>query len=212
MLRSLARRTPRTRSAAAASALAVAAVTAAATPVQAGSGTGGTVITFDADTRTTWGESVLVVGSSPELGAWDPARAVPLSSAAYPRWSASVVMERGTQISFKYVIREPNGSLVWEQGNNRTMVTPYENLVFTTADTFRRDGGTPASGIAADCAAMYESWRYTTAVNGCGVPYSVKVLYQSGAESECRMLGVDEVATFPGFGPAHDHVVALAHC
>ncbi len=43
-----------------------------------------TDVTFNATATTDWGTNVYVVGSTASLGSWNPADAIPLSSASYP--------------------------------------------------------------------------------------------------------------------------------
>lgn len=52
--------------------------------------------TFNVQATTTWGTSVYLAGNVPALGSWDPAKAVPLSSAGYPTWSGTVTLPAGT--------------------------------------------------------------------------------------------------------------------
>ncbi|MFJ7152700.1 CBM20 domain-containing protein [Streptomyces sp. NPDC100445] len=72
---------------------------------------------------TTQGETLLVSGSAPQLGSWDPAKAVPLgtTASAYPHWSSSVQLPVGTTVQYKYIKRSPTGELTWESTPNRTL-------------------------------------------------------------------------------------------
>jgi hypothetical protein len=72
---------------------------------------------------TTWGTSVLVAGSMPALGQWDPARALALDPAGYPDWVGSVGLTRGTVVEFKFIKRGPGG-VVWESGANHILAVP----------------------------------------------------------------------------------------
>ncbi|MEU4836401.1 carbohydrate-binding module family 20 domain-containing protein [Streptosporangium sp. NPDC023615] len=80
--------------------------------------------TFNANATTTWGQNVFVVGDVAALGAWNPANAVPLSSASYPVWKGTVNLPGGTAISYKYIKKNPNGSVTWESDPNRSFTTP----------------------------------------------------------------------------------------
>lgn len=83
------------------------------------------VVTLSVDNATTtWGSNVFVLGDAPELGAWDPARAVPLSPTAYPTWSGPVTLARGAAISLKFIKKDAAGSVIWEGGDNRSFVVP----------------------------------------------------------------------------------------
>ncbi len=64
------------------------------------------------------GEQLFLVGSGPELGAWDPARALgPLDGGGRLRASLPV----GSAFELKLVVRRADGSVRWEEGENRTL-------------------------------------------------------------------------------------------
>jgi alpha-amylase len=88
-----------------------------------GGGTAQVQVTFNSTTTTTWGQNVFVVGSVPALGGWDPAAAVPLSSAAYPVWRATVALPASATFSYKYLKKNPDGSVIWESDPNRSAST-----------------------------------------------------------------------------------------
>ncbi|WP_449061830.1 carbohydrate-binding module family 20 domain-containing protein [Planomonospora algeriensis] len=91
---------------------------------------------FNANVTTTWGQNVFVVGDAAELGAWNPANAVALSSAAYPVWKAAVNLPAGRTIAYKYLKKNPDGSVTWESDPNRTFTTPAGGTA-TRNDTWR---------------------------------------------------------------------------
>ncbi|GAA2615196.1 peptidase S8 [Paractinoplanes durhamensis] len=93
--------------------------------------------TFNVTMTTVWGQNLYVVGSIPELGQWDPARAVPLSAATYPIWSASLTLPPNTAIEFKYLIKNADSSWAWESTSNRSTVTPPTGQ-YITHDTFNQ--------------------------------------------------------------------------
>ncbi len=73
---------------------------------------------------TTWyGQNVFLVGSIPALGSWDPARAVPLSAANYPSWSVTVSLPANTHVEYKFIKKDPDGTVTWETGPNRSYTT-----------------------------------------------------------------------------------------
>ncbi|KFZ82142.1 glucoamylase [Amycolatopsis sp. MJM2582] len=73
---------------------------------------------FTVNATTSWGQNIFVVGDRAELGAWNPANAVPLSSANYPLWTGKVALPKGAAFQYKY-IRKEGGAVVWESGANR---------------------------------------------------------------------------------------------
>ncbi|MFF1794246.1 carbohydrate-binding module family 20 domain-containing protein [Kitasatospora sp. NPDC058263] len=92
-----------------------------------GSG-GGTPVSggasFAVNATTVPGQNIFVVGGTAALGGWDPARALPLSSAAYPVWKLDVTMPAGTSFEYKYVRKDASGAVTWESGANRTATVP----------------------------------------------------------------------------------------
>jgi alpha-amylase len=73
---------------------------------------------------TTWyGQNVFLVGSLPALGNWDPAKAVPLSAANYPTWSVTVTLPAHTSFEYKFIKKDPDGTVAWESGANRSYTT-----------------------------------------------------------------------------------------
>lgn len=73
----------------------------------AAGGTRGVFFQVLAETR--WGDTLVLVGSLPQLGAWDPTRGVPLvtDAASYPTWRlpAAQVFAVGQLCEFKFVIK-----------------------------------------------------------------------------------------------------------
>lgn len=104
-------------------------------PVE-GPGEGQSDASFSVTATTTWGQTVHVVGSIPALGSWAPANGVPLSSSAYPVWTARVDLPAGTTFQYKYVKRDGGGNVVWESGGNRTATVGADGSV-TLSDTWR---------------------------------------------------------------------------
>lgn len=76
------------------------------------------------------GMRVAVCGSASGLGTWDPANALPLSHADFPRWTIQLPLEDlGTGIvEYKFIlIRESDHTVVgWEPGENRRMFIDEE--------------------------------------------------------------------------------------
>ncbi|MDF2254831.1 glycoside hydrolase family 15 protein [Streptantibioticus ferralitis] len=93
-------------------------------------------VTFDENATTYWGQNVFVVGSVPALGSWDPAKSVPLSSASYPVWSGTVSLPAQTTVQYKYLKKNPDGSVTWESDPNRSYTTGASGSV-TLNDSWR---------------------------------------------------------------------------
>ncbi|BCY13000.1 S8 family serine peptidase [Actinoplanes sp. L3-i22] len=91
---------------------------------------------FNVHRETVWGQQVYVAGNVAELGGWDPAKALPLTADGYPTWSGSASLPPDTAVEFKYLIRNPDGSVEWETGPNRTTTTPHTGQ-YVTHDDFR---------------------------------------------------------------------------
>lgn len=68
---------------------------------------------------TRWGQSVVLVGDLPELGAWDPARGVVLDAGGWPRWRGQVQLPLGTRFAYKLAVVDERGGVSWEWGDDR---------------------------------------------------------------------------------------------
>lgn len=80
-------------------------------------------VTFNATVTTTFGQNVFVVGSIAALGSWNTNNAIALSSANYPVWSGTVTLPANTAVEYKFIKKNPDGSVIWESGSNRTLTT-----------------------------------------------------------------------------------------
>ncbi|MBD5786511.1 alpha amylase C-terminal domain-containing protein [Cellulosimicrobium terreum] len=87
---------------------------------------------FAVTASTTWGQSVVVVGSVPALGSWSPSNGVVLSASTYPVWRGSVDLPAGSTVEYKYVKRNGAGAVVWESGGNRTATVGQDGSVTLT--------------------------------------------------------------------------------
>ncbi|MEV0393714.1 carbohydrate-binding module family 20 domain-containing protein [Polymorphospora rubra] len=91
---------------------------------------------FNATATTYYGQNVYVVGNIPALGSWNPANAVPLSSAGYPVWRATVNLPPNATVEYKYLKKNPDGSVTWESGGNRHFTAPATGT-HTNNDTWK---------------------------------------------------------------------------
>ncbi|KWV29406.1 carbohydrate-binding module family 20 domain-containing protein [Micromonospora rifamycinica] len=91
---------------------------------------------FTVNATTSYGQNVFVVGSVAALGSWNPANAVALSSAAYPLWRATVALPANTAFEYKYLKKNPDGTVTWESGGNRS-ATVGSTGSWSANDTWR---------------------------------------------------------------------------
>ena len=56
---------------------------------------------------TVWGEAIYVVGSCPELGIWDPAKAVRMKYFPGDEWKTEVIFHglNGLEFEYKYILK-----------------------------------------------------------------------------------------------------------
>ncbi|CAI5484370.1 unnamed protein product [Closterium sp. Yama58-4] len=69
-----------------------------------------------------FGQAFGVVGGSPELGQWEPSRALQMEWSPGHVWSAQTVLPAGSRIEFKIIMVTENGDIVWQPGPNKTAV------------------------------------------------------------------------------------------
>ncbi len=74
---------------------------------------------------TSPGQDLYVVGSAPELGAWDTSKAVKLNYVSSSQWSGPVFFfaSKGSSLQYKYIMKQ-GGSVTWEGGSNRSYTVP----------------------------------------------------------------------------------------
>ncbi len=101
---------------------------------QTGGGGTSAAVSFHVNATTSYGQNVFLVGSVPALGSWNPASAVAMSSNDYPVWKVTVSLPTNQQFEYKLIKKEPNGTVIWESGPNRTH-TPTGAVTLT--DTWR---------------------------------------------------------------------------
>lgn len=91
-------------------------------------------VIFKVNATTDWGQNVHVVGSIPELGSWDPARASEaMLNPNYPEWFLPVGVPKSTSFQFKFIKKDGGGNVIWEGGGNRSFTSPASST--GTADT-----------------------------------------------------------------------------
>jgi len=80
--------------------------------------------------RVEFGQSVKLVGSSPELGTWDTEKGVTLEWTEGDVWTAMLEIEE--DLEFKVVKDLGNGAIVWEEGDNRVLKSSAPSEVTIT--------------------------------------------------------------------------------
>lgn len=79
------------------------------------------------------GDAVFVVGDHEELGAWNPAQAVPCITTPllFPKWKAGVTLPLGQKVEFKLIVQRADGrspdKVLWEKGENRVLLIPNDS-------------------------------------------------------------------------------------
>jgi hypothetical protein len=69
------------------------------------------------------GDQLLVCGGFPGIGNWDPHKAAPMTrEGAY--WQATITVPVKTDAQFKFLRRTADGTLIWEDGENRELGEP----------------------------------------------------------------------------------------
>jgi len=81
-------------------------------------------VIFKVNASTTLGQNIYVVGSIPELGSWDPAKASEaFLNPNYPEWFLPVSVPKGTTFQYKFIKKDGAGNVIWEGGSNRTFTS-----------------------------------------------------------------------------------------
>jgi hypothetical protein len=81
-----------------------------------------------ADLLSSEGETISVVGSVPELGAWDPSKGTQLASHGAippPDWHAAVMLPLGAQFEFKFVKCRSDGYVLLEAFARHALVQAH---------------------------------------------------------------------------------------
>ncbi|MGQ3053570.1 MAG: alpha-amylase family glycosyl hydrolase [Roseateles sp.] len=94
-------------------------------------------VNFKVNAATAVGQNLYVVGSLPELGSWDPAKASEvMMNPNYPQWFLPVSVPKGTQFEFKFIKKDGNGTVVWEGGSNRVFTSPASSTGATDTPVY----------------------------------------------------------------------------
>ncbi|PNH01901.1 Phosphoglucan, water dikinase, chloroplastic [Tetrabaena socialis] len=73
--------------------------------------------------RTSYGQSVKIIGSHPKLGLWDINKALVLAWTEGDRWVATLELPAGSVYEYKYVLVDHDGrsALAWQGGGNSVL-------------------------------------------------------------------------------------------
>ena len=88
---------------------------------------------FECRVETNWGDTAVLVGSTPQMGSWNPERGVRLAtdSGMYPMWSAHLALDcDDTSFEYKMIVVRSDGSVDWEPlpDNRRLNLFPGRNV------------------------------------------------------------------------------------
>ncbi|EFN51954.1 hypothetical protein CHLNCDRAFT_139625 [Chlorella variabilis] len=82
---------------------------------------GSVAVSFILKKETYYGQRVLLVGSSQELGAWKLDAGLPLRWSEEHKWSTTVALPAGAAVEYKFVITDPEQPPLWESCLNRSL-------------------------------------------------------------------------------------------
>lgn len=85
-------------------------------------------VTFRETVTTQYGQTIKIVGNTPELGNWDTSKAVPLDASEYTPdnhvWKVTVTLPAGQAIEYKYINVGQDGGVTWEKDPNHSYTVP----------------------------------------------------------------------------------------
>ncbi|KAG8625602.1 hypothetical protein KVT40_006003 [Elsinoe batatas] len=80
--------------------------------------------TFRVRIATVYGQNIRLVGSTAQLGSWNPANGIALSASGYttsnPIWSGTINVTGGAGFQYKFVRVNTDGTFTWEADPNRS--------------------------------------------------------------------------------------------
>lgn len=79
---------------------------------------------FHVNASTNYGENIYIVGSIPELGAWDTDKCTEaMLCPSYPEWFLPVSVPANTTFEFKFIKKDADGNVIWESGSNHVITS-----------------------------------------------------------------------------------------
>ncbi|CAI7795541.1 unnamed protein product [Closterium sp. NIES-54] len=135
------------------------AVAVAATAESAANSAKGVKVQITLVRECGFGQAFGVVGGAPELGQWDPSRALQMEWSPGHVWSAQTVLPAGSRIEFKIIMVTEGGDIVWQPGPNKTAVVsnakgkqllhlPWDNEELPPLPRTADAGGVKAAAVA----------------------------------------------------------------
>ena len=108
------------------------------------------IIRFSINYHTRWGQGLFICGSAPELGEWDPDKALPLECLHHGEWTLELPIKRRylKPLSYKYFHREGNGKPLWEWGENRRIHVEDKKADRISIRDFWMSHGNPENALA----------------------------------------------------------------
>lgn len=85
-------------------------------------------LSFKIDYQTVWGQEILIAGSRPEFGVWDPSHALVMKNVAPGDWEYEGVFPIDGRLEYKYLLKEGDGTIIWESGKNRVLEIGDSNI------------------------------------------------------------------------------------
>ncbi len=78
------------------------------------------IISFKIDYQTHGEDKLFVAGSSPEMGEWNPEKAVPMRDKGTGEWETELKGSFSTNFEYKYLVKNDEG-YIWESGKPRKL-------------------------------------------------------------------------------------------
>ncbi|KAJ8533061.1 hypothetical protein K7X08_015950 [Anisodus acutangulus] len=92
-------------------------------------------VKFQLNKECSFGQHFHIVGDDPMLGSWDPSNAVPLEWSEGHVWNVELDIPSGKTISYKFIMKVDDESVVWQQGPDRILQTwETKNAITVTED------------------------------------------------------------------------------
>jgi len=88
------------------------------------------IVKFQIEYFTNYGQQLFIGGSIPRLGKWEEQMATPMTFQGDGKWEFELQIKSSSKIEYKYFIRDENGSIQWEFGDNR-FIEIKENTLIT---------------------------------------------------------------------------------